>query len=163
MINVKLFNKVMNFVYAEAERASDAPVRWNQEVWGTAEPDAVNVNEIVERSSDDYGGYDSYYPVSCGTAFCFAGWAAKVEGSKLLIPTWQYSGDYSILDIEHVQDKDGNIHNIKNFAMKALGISSVDAGTLFDASNDLEDIETEVMWIALEAGYLPSQLGVRNA
>lgn len=71
----------------------------------------------------------------CGTSQCFAGWAATLSG-------WR-AGSNSIFNSIMIRD-DGQRSTASEAAMAELGITLEDATTLFEAGNEVEDLELMV-------------------
>jgi hypothetical protein len=86
------------------------PEQWNQRDWAIQRP--------------------------CGTAFCFAGWAAVLSGREIL---W-WNADRVVIHGDYVvdaRDEEGR-QWIGDAAREALGID--DSGNLFASSNTREDL-----------------------
>jgi hypothetical protein len=69
----------------------------------------------------------------CGTAMCFAGHAAMLDGGA----EWLHPSDMC----EHVADAEGRVTSVATYARRALGLDECQAATLFAPDNDLDDLE----------------------
>ncbi|HEY2193634.1 MAG TPA: hypothetical protein VGH76_15255 [Actinomycetospora sp.] len=76
----------------------------------------------------------------CGTAFCFAGWAALLDG-------WhQCRGDCE----SFVVDETGHVQHMEYAARESLGLTAVQADYLFDGGNTQELIDRYVAAIVAD-------------
>ena len=139
------------------------PQAYNQRMWGrskTGEP--VKGDPIVD-SNGNVVGYGS-----CNTAFCFAGWAAQLDGWTLSFRQTAISGRYDA----HIASKGDDRQPISGIGVQLLGIPSAvidpDAWVsgsqprLFDEANTLEDVYAEVLRLAPELSREDLDLMVKH-
>jgi hypothetical protein len=111
----------------EEEAAKDGHGGWNQGVWAVSQGSEPGKAE-------------------CGTAFCFAGWVAALDG---MLPTWQRVGP----DAEwqwvatQVSTPEG-VEYISDYARRSLELDWDSAWVLFGGSNTLDDLRRHVEHIA---------------
>jgi hypothetical protein len=115
---------------AEADRlareaAGEKVLRqWDQRLWG--------IQVDVPTSSFE----------SCGAAFCFAGWTAKLDGCDM---DWRSDATGNVKVLESVRPA----HTIRwravwEYAAESLGITEAQADQLFNASNSLATIKAMI-------------------
>jgi hypothetical protein len=96
----------------DAVLAADAVGDWEQASW-------INWS----RSSD---------PGSCGTSYCFAGWACALDGYTDMLP------------MNHDEARNPNTRTtvfIPEYAAHRLGLSATQSTKLFSIENGLEDLK----------------------
>lgn len=142
-------NKKLRAVMAVVEDETRWPkgVVWDQSDW------------VYDVEVDDENGKPM-----CGTALCFAGWCAYLDG---------YTQPYRIKDtvmgtreITGLENPDTgivlNISRLPAYAADSLGISRDDAAHLFEGGNDLETLQEMVANLAdgkdVWGDELPSEL-----
>jgi hypothetical protein len=121
-VNVKLLQDVLNYIKAH-------PQSWRQTDW-------YMVLDWQKREIVPHLVEVEYSEVnSCGTAMCFAGHAALMEG----FPAPPKTGPW-------VRDVDGKAwgEGVDEFARKRLGLSYDVAEELFDGDNTIEVLEKMV-------------------
>ena len=113
--NIPLMRKVLAHIDAE-------PDSWEQGGWGVrwSSTSGTNFIDMSERKTVD--------DMSCGTAFCFAGHTALIEGWQPL--RWEESGDASLAWI----NDDGEQQMIEYIALDALGLTAGEAELLFSGA-----------------------------
>jgi hypothetical protein len=134
-LNRQLLTNTLAMVKEMAERG-----RWNQTVWAQV---------LVQGDSTPEG--------SCGTAFCFAGWA--VQEAKAGAPLWvprRFTGSSTVYDAIFITGG----RRISKVAAEVLGLTKGDAGVLFNPSNTLADLEY-LVGLLLEYGHLPEDWPLR--
>lgn len=123
-LNVELLDKTLDYIKTlEAFRADGVEMdeRWNQASWGIQGPE-------------------------CGTAMCFAGWACKLAGKRLVVErmtTRWLDNERREAGVLVVEDDDGGRREISEVASELLGLNVFEK-TLYDGSNDLSDLESTV-------------------
>ena len=121
-LNAPLLRKTLEHIEADQEH-------WNQEQW------------IDPGVHETLGAYDHYDAYSCDTSFCFAGWAAFLDGAKFI---------RSSLDINHlvdVVDEKGREEHVSYYAKRALGLRDGVAYELFHSDNNLDDLRRIVNYL----------------
>lgn len=118
------------------------PEHWDQGSWGSLHTDDARAEMLEQFTGPEYEDLPDIngmkvVPVtpSCGTAMCFAGWAAMLgdKGAKLLY-------DRS-LTADYVLTGTGATRNIGHYASELLGIEDDTAGEdLFSGGNDIKEI-----------------------
>lgn len=108
MINVPLLESTMGRIFAE-------PENWNQREWVTTDPVYLPPGNV------------------CGTAMCFAGHAAILDGAQL-----------ASSPSNTVVTRDGERWPVASYATLALGLTSRQADDLFRAENSLDDLQYKV-------------------
>jgi hypothetical protein len=83
----------------------------------------------------------------CGTAFCFAGWAALLDG-------WHQCRD----EESHVVDETGRELTMEQAARQSLGITVGQSCALFNGMNDLELIDRYVAALVADPAATRDQL-----
>jgi hypothetical protein len=123
----------------------DNPRRWRQDAWRR---DCILPESSVERHREDP------LDAGCGTAFCFAGWVAALDGVR-----WYPTGTYDWIGAPEkcdCTDVDGLCHDsrhtevLSDYAAWRLGLDDDDAEALFDSGNGIDDLRRGVD--ALAAG-----------
>lgn len=77
----------------------------------------------------------------CGTACCFAGWTAVLNGYQL---DWLEDDDMTSI----VRDKDGIHHVISDLAEELLDLTQFEGDVLFAGSNTIDELEQMVKNLA---------------
>lgn len=85
--------------------------------------------------------------VGCGTAYCFAGWAAMLSGAAFV-----RLEDRTLSNEFVIPAGGGDSIWIQTYAGQALGISSDKAMDLFNGDNTLADLRRIVGELVAEAG-----------
>lgn len=106
MINEELLTQTL-------EQIDNHPEDWNQKVWGTTV-------DLPEGNT-------------CGTAYCFAGWAVKLAGYE---PVFNCGTSRFAYDA-HVADE---VREIAAIARDLLGLTWEQANQLFASHNTREDL-----------------------
>lgn len=127
MIDGPLLRKVMEHIEANQGR-------WLQGAWNTTIVDAdTDFGELNTRSRSHLEAvYDR--KLECGAAFCFAGWAAELDGQKFI--------EYGVLE-------DGL--PIMDWAQERLGLDAQQADELFHGGNKLETLQAMVAKLCAKA------------
>lgn len=104
-------------------------------------PDEPAMLALKEQGKPAEGWYQSDWAVEveCGTAYCFAGWAALLSGHHIKVD----KSGYALID-------DNRELSIRYVAMEELGIDIGEADDLFDGTNDLDALEQLVEYIIAE-------------
>lgn len=118
--NVDLLKRTLAHIEAH-------PDRWDQMDWRNTDADS-------ER---------------CGTACCFAGWAAILNGSTWDVPDDQVRQQLD-LDEDRLMEVDGGVM-VSDAARDALGLTGKQADQLFDCGNRLRDLRSIVGELCGEA------------
>lgn len=105
----------------DATIAAAAIGRWNQDVW---------VEEI--RASEAH---------LCGTAGCFAGWRAFLDGYTVLDDSYRVLINPITGDTLGIDGWDFDDGHISEHARQRLGITVEQARKLFSSENSLEDLK----------------------
>lgn len=100
----------------------DNAIEWAKESAKGKQGDAPSWNQ--------YAWFERF---DCGTACCIAGYVATRNGEQPVFTP----GSREALTVEGT---DGVQHSIQTYATELLGITSIEAGWLFDGDNDLVDI-----------------------
>lgn len=134
-VNVELLDRVM-------EQIEKEPDRWNQSYWLMDYP--------RQRATDD----DGSIIINCETAFCFAGWAATLEGGK-----WMTGGELlaeqadidwgTSVYTEHYHGR--NLVSAFDRAARLLGLTDDQADELFYSNNTIADLRQIVARFKAEA------------
>ncbi|KJF21926.1 hypothetical protein C7T36_18280 [Rhodococcus sp. AD45-ID] len=84
----------------------------------------------------------------CGTARCFAGWAAELSGAQWI------SGERDQVQIDTaegrwfagsvVRSQSGELRHVADFARRELGLTEIAADQLFDGSNTITELREMV-------------------
>jgi len=122
MINVELLKKTLAHIEAH-------PEQWNQRDWRDVDHD-----------------------LRCGTACCFAGWAALLNGSTWDVPDSEienYDWDHDP-NGDKLADVDGG-RAVSRVATRALGLTWTQADQLFAGGNDIEDLRAIVAELCEQA------------
>lgn len=135
--NVKS-SKVQNTRWLQAQRRSSVNL-------SLLEATLAKIQWLDEHGPDQDG--DSWNqdlficPTSCGTAYCFAGWACKLAHFRLeeLYVTLDGKSVHEV-----VVDHNGNWDYIYNVARDILGLDGDSATELFDSSNTIKGLERKV-------------------
>lgn len=79
----------------------------------------------------------------CESGMCFAGWAAHLAGARwtLEVTPETFEDNWMRGDFVNVTTPDGRDVPVWQYAEEALRLGEWDSHALFDAVNDLEDIE----------------------
>lgn len=85
--------------------------------------------------------------VDCGTAYCFAGTWAAMNGGKFLFDAEQWRR-HGVAHADDVQFGDDPPVPIPRWAIKTLGLDNGDADVLFDGGNSMEELREMVNHIA---------------
>lgn len=130
MVNEPLLVKTLAVIEDEVSRGGEG---WRQAMWVT------NIGQLKRAEADEETHLvdEVGNAWSCDTAMCFAGWAAVLDGAKLVVRT---SPHINYLDCGAVMTPDGKLTAASTYAQKALGLGDWDAGRLFNASNTLAEI-----------------------
>lgn len=127
VLNVDLLDKTMDHIrQLEAFKAEGLLMNehWDQGTWGTQTE-------------------------TCGTAMCFAGWAVKLAGGNLVaraVVAARPSPLSNGTDLVVLKD-DGTVREVDVVAVELLGLTDGEETDLFEADNDLEDLEVYVRHI----------------
>jgi hypothetical protein len=123
--DVEKLRRVLAQVEEEAAKGSGS--RWDQCHWAISRGGTA-----VEPTPD-----------TCGTAFCFAGWAAVLDGAQL---HWGkgYESGALVWVAEFQRRADGYMDDISEYAQRSLGLTSDEANVLFLGSNTLDDLRAIV-------------------
>lgn len=111
---------------------------WNQGTW-------------LSFGSDHVGALEWQNHSFCGTAGCFAGWRAILDGAALRRTT---GNDPSHPYLDYVQFPDGSrsrVGDIGIWASKRFGITDEQGEALFSGRNNLKDLERIVGEIVASA------------
>ena len=157
--NAEKLIAILEFVEAEEAKNSH---RWKQVVWvGSYEDhdrdqiDELNLvdvrinNPVTEfdfyghqRTTDVVTVVDNPLVEECGTAACFAGWTALLDGWKPRIDVGNLF-TYALM----VNPKTGETDFSSNIARESLGLTLTQSDILFDSDNTLEDLREFVEMI----------------
>lgn len=114
--------------------------KWAQGTWCTGEP---------AKSQKIKGEGETYVPikVNCGTAMCFAGWAISLGGGRLVIPADSVDDVDAdgVTFAEEAWHPDYGVGYVSEVAQYLLGIDDDDADAMFEAYNEMEDLEKHVV------------------
>lgn len=136
-INAPLLRKVM-------EHIETSPEEWDQSMWVQAVKRVEYSNGVTDiYPLPELPRNSSQPPAYCGTAFCFAGHTAYMSGWE---PYWM-GKSYDLFRMR----KDGEVDMVHEIAKEALGLNSLQAEMLFNASNELEDLRYMVDYLASQA------------
>lgn len=144
MVNVALLDKVMEHIKNDLEH-------WNQRQWRTG-PDNDPFGERQDRAQLVTVDGKDVLPVTCDTAFCFAGWAVQLSATPERPALWANVDDL------WADDEDDQYFNYESLipaeerARQLLGLDVTQAGWLFDGDNDLDDLERTVRLIKRDEG-----------
>jgi hypothetical protein len=133
--DIPLMRKVFDHIKVNQEL-------WNQENWAVSLDRDVADGLAVETDH-------------CGTAYCFAGWVAALDGYTHMAYTLDISESgpdaRRILPQPHeppptgastaLADDDGWTVNVSDYAQARLGLNNYWASGLFDGDNTLKDLE----------------------
>lgn len=129
-IDIDFLDKVMTQVkavakepYFDHERGSW--MTWDQGDWHVEGAYRMNLKRVIPEAAVTDNGNEA-----CGTAMCFAGWAAELDPNV----TWIDPSSAVVRTAEGKLD-------IETWATKRLGLTSSQAALLFDAGNSIEDLE----------------------
>jgi len=135
MADIAALKQVLTAVQeADALEKAGTPIQvhWRQGVWAA----------VLDEMSP-----------SCGTAMCFAGWKAYLDGyTENVWDTNDYDEPYLLALRNPKTDEDIPSDGVGFYAAEVLELDSYEADTLFEGSNTLEDLESIVADI--EAGTL---------
>lgn len=124
-INVPLLRKTMEHIEAH-------PEEWEQGRW----------RRRVQR------------PTFCGTAYCFAGTAAKLNGAEWRNPPPPEGADDYGCQNHMIVTPDG-VRPVDVYARKILGLDSAQAFRLFEEFNTLDDLRRIVGELIEDAEAAP--------
>ena len=139
--NVPLLNAVIEHIEAN-------PDDWYQGDWRTLR------SFLVDPA-------DEATPTDCGTAMCFAGWAAELSGAEYAYPAGDstivdhvtYGGDIDSVEAAHIVNTDEGLVHVQDYATRALGIDEGQANRLFHGANTISDLKNHVARI-IEQGRI---------
>jgi hypothetical protein len=124
--------------YIEEELAKEAApssatraAGWDQAWWGVSRSDLA-----VEPRWD-----------TCGTAFCFAGWTAVLDGVQ---PLWErvvLSNGEQVWACTDIRHGNGQCDPVELHAQDSLGLTGEQADNLFFADNTIDDLRRIVQEI----------------
>jgi hypothetical protein len=120
MINASELRRVMAHIEAHQDR-------WWQGAW------RIDLDKLTVGARDEEGRELA----TCGTAFCFAGWKAELDGVR-----WGRGDDmpYGYALDETVILPDGRETDAAAYAMETLGLDLAQAKRLFSPGNTLDDL-----------------------
>jgi len=99
--------------------------------------------DIIETDPDHWDQETWVTETPCGTAYCFAGWAVHLNGYKFH-PGWDLSLNTSD---EVYKDNEKESIYIQDVAQEILGLTLLEATTLFSSWRTLDDIRAVVAHI----------------
>jgi hypothetical protein len=126
-INYDLLDEIMSFI-------REHPTSWVQDSWYRNVDTKTGESIILIRTEEVEDAN------SCGTSFCFAGHTAIHEG-------FPYPPKNDRLEWERkvIEDDGYEYHeDVRDFAMKVLGLDYDQADSLFDADNSMDNLEVMV-------------------
>ena len=104
---------------------------WDQNHWRTGDDPTVTVNGQRELQ------------VTCGTSFCFAGWAVQLGSEHK--PRW---ANVVFLRADPEDDRadvvPGAIIAVDDRARRLLGLTAFQAASLFSGGNNLNDLKARI-------------------
>ena len=120
---------------AVIEQISKDKKHWDQGSWRDEPISADQPDLVTERGK-------KVLPITCGTSFCFAGWAVQI-GSETK-PKW--ANTYALWANSHdnLADIENGTITASDRARRLLGLTIEQAGALFSGSNSLREIKTYV-------------------
>lgn len=128
-VNIELLEEILEFIKAH-------PKSWRQESWYKIvdtetgrEKYSISVEDVSEKNS-------------CGAAFCFAGHVALAKGFPA--PPLDNDSEWTRKVIFSDGEWDWRTETVSEFARKQLGLDEIQAAALFDASNEIYDLENLV-------------------
>ena len=133
-LNVPMLRKGVDWVMEQNELA-DEDREWDQESWAFLDRPARAAMAAQDRHD----------PMCC-TSMCFAGYVAYITG-------WTFEFPNGLrMEGAEVARKDGRVDSIATIAKRELGITDEQGDSLFNASNDADDIRYIAEVIVMEAG-----------
>lgn len=142
--NVPLLNAVIEHIEAN-------PNDWYQGDWRT----------LRTFLRDDQGIPVPLPAADCGTAMCFAGWAAQLSGAEYAYPAGDgelhddviVSDGTDSVEAAHIVRTDEGLVHVQDYATRALGIDEGQSNRLFHGANTLADLKRHVARI-IEQGRI---------
>lgn len=125
-INYNLLDEIMSFI-------REHPTTWVQDSWYRNVDTETGRSIIVIRTEEVEDAN------TCGTSFCFAGHTAIHEGFPYPPKDDRQAWERKVVDEYGEYEED-----VRDFAIKVLGLDYDQADSLFDADNSMDNLEVMV-------------------
>jgi hypothetical protein len=143
MVNIELLDLIVKTI--EADPAHHRQAYWRSLVGGGSGLDPY----FSDGYKTDAQGR-KIYPVTCNTAFCFAGWAVQLCGEPIewAGPSYLWENEYDqVGDRCHCGICVGGTIPAADRAIRVLGISSESAAYLFSEERSVKQIKAHVNFL----------------
>jgi hypothetical protein len=126
MANAEKLRLVLERIEREVEEGTTG---WDQSQW------ALSQTNPSKRETPEE---------SCGTSFCFAGWAAVLDGARLFWNERIANSGAAVWVADEVLLPDGDVEFIWEYAQKLLELTDQEADVLFYGGNALGNLQAIV-------------------
>lgn len=131
--NIDALKRLRDNILLEAEAGRHdqgdwAYVRWSQEVAAALKPMRVGTSQVTRLV------------VACPTAACAAGHTVLEAGAKMVLDLERVGTpeDGDVVSCDQCITADGDVRGVSEYARELLGLSIIEADTLFHSTNTTE-------------------------